>query len=120
MASVSPGQKGITGNPEASPFSRRVRYHFDAFEQVYAIRFQPEQDFWRPVICTAIDKFRKLFDPGKIKFPVSQQSNFPVANPTSPLPGSSHTGSARPIILKSCSPSIETIDSPTSSPPDRW
>jgi len=49
-------------NPEASPFFRLVRDHFDAFERVYNERFQPKYGYWRPVIRTAIDKYVKCGD----------------------------------------------------------
>ncbi len=49
-------------NPEASPFFRLVREHFDEFERVYAERFQPKYGYWRPVIGTAIDKYVKCGD----------------------------------------------------------
>ncbi len=57
-------------NPQASPFFRLVRDHFDEFERVYAERFQPKQDYWRPTctptqsvgVSTAIDKFLKCGD----------------------------------------------------------
>ncbi len=49
-------------NPEASPFFKLVRSHFDAFEQVYDERFQPKYGYWRPVIRTAIDKYIKCGD----------------------------------------------------------
>jgi len=49
-------------NPEASPFYRLVRDHFDAFEGGYAECFAPRYGYWRPVIRTAIEKFRKCGD----------------------------------------------------------
>ena len=49
-------------NPEASPFFRLVREHFDAFERQYGERFQPKYGYWRPVIRTAIDKYIKCGD----------------------------------------------------------
>ena len=48
--------------PEASPFFRLVRDHFDEFVRVYDERFQPKYGYWRPVIRTAIDKYVKCGD----------------------------------------------------------
>jgi hypothetical protein len=46
-------------NPEASPFYKLVRDHFDEFERVYDERFQPKYGYWRPSIRSAMDKFLK-------------------------------------------------------------
>jgi hypothetical protein len=48
--------------PEASPFFRVVRDYFDEFERVYDERFQPKYGYWRPVIRTAINKYKKCGD----------------------------------------------------------
>lgn len=49
-------------NPEASPFYKLVRDHFDEFERVYDERFQPKYGYWRPAIRSAMDKFLKCGD----------------------------------------------------------
>ena len=49
-------------NPEASPFYKLVRDHFDEFERVYDERFQPNYGYWRPAIRSAMDKFLKCGD----------------------------------------------------------
>ena len=47
---------------ESSPFFIVLCDHFDEFERVYPEKFQAKYGFWRPIIRTSIDKFRKCGD----------------------------------------------------------
>ena len=49
-------------NPELSPFFRLVDSHFDEFERSYADRYEKQYGFWRPIIRSSIDKFKKCGD----------------------------------------------------------
>jgi hypothetical protein len=48
--------------PKSSPFFRIVDSYFDEFERVYSQKFEKDYGFWRPVIHTSVEKFRKCGD----------------------------------------------------------
>lgn len=49
-------------NHEASSFFKVVRDYFDEFERIYPEKYEKQFGFWRSVIRTSIDKFRKCGD----------------------------------------------------------
>ncbi len=49
-------------DPRASPVHRLLEEHFDAFERVYAERYQKRYGFWRPVIRKAVEAFQGCGD----------------------------------------------------------
>jgi hypothetical protein len=48
--------------PKSSPFFRIVDSYFDEFERVYSQKFEKDYGFWRPVIHSSVEKFRKCGD----------------------------------------------------------